>query len=148
MAQHVVVAWRNRPSFFFLGGGRTNRGEGNDCFLFKNFLIQCQFNPFYLKWISEVFSPQNSSVPYCCLNVENIPISISCFGIFSSTLPLVWMFRIRSWEIRVPLKQRKPWNEIWRQKGPGWNSSGQCFLGGGFKYFLFSSLLGEMIQTD
>ncbi len=23
-----------------------------------------------------------------------------------------------------------------------------CFLGGGFKYFVFSSLLGEMIQFD
>ena len=34
----------------------------------------------------------------------------------------------------------------WRPDGKGWLENG--WLGGGFKYFLFSSLFGEMIQFD
>ena len=30
----------------------------------------------------------------------------------------------------------------------GWKETGVDYLGGGFKYFLFSPLLGEMIQFD
>ena len=56
---------------FFWGGDEPTGGKEMIAFCLNKFQIlnQFQFNPFYLKWIKEVFSPKNSSVPYCCLNV-------------------------------------------------------------------------------